>query len=262
MEIDLIETRAAPGLLAIPLLFAMSLVHAAEDAGADDAAEPVAEADAERYPEVSGNVSVGALATSGNTESESVNADAQVQLDYAVWRQSARATAYTASEGGATTGERYTASLQSDYKFSERSYLFANVRYMRDRFGAFERRTVASAGLGRRFVDTETVELDLEAGVGRREQEPADSGEETEETITRGYAGLRWAFSGNGRFSQTLEVESGDSNTYGESVSAVRSQLVGTLALRLSYTVQHNSDVPAETERTDTITAVSLEYDF
>ena len=38
--------------------------------------------------------------------------------------------------------------------------------------------------------------------------------------------------------------------------------LVGNLALVASYTVKHNTDVPPLTEKTDTYTALSLEYGF
>ena len=59
-----------------------------------------------------------------------------------------------------------------------------------------------------------------------------------------------------------LKVEAGSDNTYLESVTAVKSTLVGNLALVASYTVKHNTDVPALTEKTDTYTALSLEYAF
>jgi putative salt-induced outer membrane protein len=57
-------------------------------------------------------------------------------------------------------------------------------------------------------------------------------------------------------------VEAGSENTYFESVTALKARLVGDLALVASYTVKHNTDVPALTEKTDTYTALSLEYAF
>ena len=42
----------------------------------------------------------------------------------------------------------------------------------------------------------------------------------------------------------------------------VRANIINTLALVLSYTVRHNSDVLPGAESTDTRTAISLEYGF
>jgi putative salt-induced outer membrane protein len=42
----------------------------------------------------------------------------------------------------------------------------------------------------------------------------------------------------------------------------VSAKLLGDLALVASYTIKHNSDVSALTEKTDTYTALSLEYAF
>lgn len=221
---------------------------------------PVPEADV--YPVVSGRVSLGAISTTGNTESQSIDGTAEIQFEYPKWRHTARATAYRTTEGDTVTGERYSGVLQTDYKLTLRSYAFANAGYVRDHFGAFERRVTASIGLGRRMVATATTDLDLEAGLGRRVQEPAGSDEEQWDTIVRLRGLLEWDFSDNSTFSQELQVEAGELNTYAESVTAVKSKLIGALSLRVSYTVQHNTDVPASTENTDTVTSIGLEYAF
>ena len=63
-------------------------------------------------------------------------------------------------------------------------------------------------------------------------------------------------------FEQKLLTEIGSENTYTESVTALRAKVVGNLALVLSYTIKNNSDVPPGIEKTDTFTAISLEYAF
>jgi putative salt-induced outer membrane protein len=57
-------------------------------------------------------------------------------------------------------------------------------------------------------------------------------------------------------------VESGESNTYMESVTALAAKLVGSWSMKFSYTVKHNSEVTAGLENTDTYTAVGIEYGF
>jgi putative salt-induced outer membrane protein len=45
-------------------------------------------------------------------------------------------------------------------------------------------------------------------------------------------------------------------------VTALRANLVGSLALVASFTVKNNSDVPVATENMDTFTALSIEYTY
>ena len=49
---------------------------------------------------------------------------------------------------------------------------------------------------------------------------------------------------------------------YIESVSAVRAKLLGDFAIVFSYTVRHNTDVPVGSDKTDKLTAISLELAF
>jgi putative salt-induced outer membrane protein len=95
--------------------------------------------------------------------------------------------------------------------------------------------------------------LSAEAGVGARQSELQDGTTENE-AIFRAGMDYKWLFSEHANFSHK--------NTYLESVSALSAQLVGNLALVASYTVKHNTDVPPLTEKTDTYTALSLEYVF
>lgn len=87
-------------------------------------------------------------------------------------------------------------------------------------------------------------------------------GTEQDETIGRLAGNYVWQFGENSDFSQQLLVESGDLNTYIESVSALTSQLLGELDLVVSYTIKRNSNVPADLENVDTYTSVSLQYNF
>ncbi|HET9680011.1 MAG TPA: DUF481 domain-containing protein, partial [Gammaproteobacteria bacterium] len=80
--------------------------------------------------------------------------------------------------------------------------------------------------------------------------------------IIRLSGNYQWSITDNSSFTQTLAVETGDANTYSESVSSLTASLMGDLALRLSYTMRSNSDVPLGAEETDTYTAVSVLYTF
>ena len=165
------------------------------------------------------------------------------------------------SEEDNTTAEAYDAGWKSEYNFSETDFLFGRLDWRKDRFSGYDTQFSQTAGYGRRILETERHELNAEIGAGAKQSDLAD-GTTEEEFILRGGLNYRWMFSENAEFTQDLSVESGSDNTYLESISAVKANLIGEVSLVASFTVKNNSDVPAGNEKTDTFTAISLEYAF
>lgn len=232
-----------------------------------DIPEPVTVADspaADTPPEpdhFKGSAELGYLASSGNSDTTSLNAKLVMEYEVEKWRHGFLAQAIRATNADLLTSERYQASAKSDYKFSEHNYFFGVANYDRDEFSGFTRRLSEALGYGRRIVATEKHMLDAEIGVGARQTTLVD-GTEQNDNIARLGINYNWAISDTSSFSQTLAVESGDLNTYSESVTAVTANLMSQLALKVSYTIKRNSDVPVGVENTDTYTAVSVLYSF
>jgi putative salt-induced outer membrane protein len=171
------------------------------------------------------------------------------------------AKAVNASEDKVSTAEAYDAGWKSEWKLSEHDFLYARLDWRKDLFGAFDTQFAQTLGYGRRLIDTDKHKLNAEIGAGARQSETQDGIKENE-TIGTGGLYYKWLFSESAEFRQDLKVEAGAENTYFESITAVKSTLIGNLALVASYTVKHNTDVPVLTEKTDTYTALSLEYAF
>jgi len=208
-----------------------------------------------------GTVSTGYLANTGNTDSASLNAKTSLAYIAAPWRHAAMLRAVKGSTNQTTTAEEYEAAEQTDYVYGDNNYVFGALNYARNRFSGYDRRVSEVIGYGRRLLDTDRHTLDLQAGAGARQTQLTDATGQNEK-IVQVAAGYIFKLSDNAKFSQQLRAEKGPDNTYSESVTAVTSNLMGDLALSLSYTVKHNSDVPIDVEKTDTTTAVSLIYGF
>jgi putative salt-induced outer membrane protein len=110
-------------------------------------------------------------------------------------------------------------------------------------------------------LDNDVHTLDGEVGFGARQSED-QLGVSQNETIVTGLLKYKWQFSETSEFGQLFRVEVGGENTFSESVTSISARLIGALNLVASYTIRNNSDVPVGTEKTDTRTAVSLEYVF
>lgn len=208
-----------------------------------------------------GKFELGYLATSGNTDTASLNTRLAVGWEALKWRHSAGVGAVRAEDSGVLTTERYTAAVKSDYKFNESDYLFVTVNYDRDEFAGYSRRTSEAVGYGRRLLHGPVHSLEAELGAGARQTEPL-VGPDTDDSIVRLAGKYLWKFSAAGEFVQTLVIEDGSDNRVSESVSSLKAALTGTLGLKVSYTIKHNSDVLPGLARTDTATAIGIEYSF
>ncbi len=218
-------------------------------------------ADEEEEGPWSGKTAVGYLATSGNTENSNLNTSFEVGYKTGNWLHQFETFAIHATENDATTAEAYELGWKSERSLSEHNFLFGRVNWRKDRFGGYDTQLSESVGYGRRFIDSEAHKLTAEIGLGGRQSELSDGSKE-DELIVRGGLAYKWFFSESAEFNQDFVVESGSQNTYLESVSAVKARLIGNLALVASYTVKNNSDVPIGAEKTDTYSALSLEYAF
>lgn len=203
---------------------------------------------------------LGIIVTSGNTESESFNGKFRVVNERRYWRHRLRGAALLASEEDESTAERYQTDFKTDYKLTERDYLFGNLRYEKDRFADLDYRTSETVGYGRRLLARQDMRLDAEIGAGARQLRPRDGDSTENDAMLRLASDFMWQFTEMGRFTQSVLVESTNDETYTEAETALRGSLTERLGLSISFTVRHTDSVPAGTERTDTITALNLAY--
>jgi putative salt-induced outer membrane protein len=217
--------------------------------------------DAEEESGWSGKAALGYLATSGNTENSTLNTRFGVGFATGKWAHTAEAAAITASEDEVTTAEAYDLGWKSERQLSDKNFVFGRLQWRKDNFGAYDTQFSQTVGYGRRLIETDVHNLSLEVGAGARQSELQLGGKENETILTAG-GYYTWILSENAEFKQNLTSEIGGENTYFESYTALTAKLVGNLALVASYTIKNNSDVPPLTEKTDTYSALSLEYVF
>lgn len=209
----------------------------------------------------SGKVSLGYLATTGNSENTSVNAAAEGSYEEGRWKHTATAIALGSSDDIDTTAEAYQLGWKSDFTLREFDYLFGEVRWQKDKFSGYDQQLSEALGYGRRILNSDTHILNAEIGIGAKQADLRD-GTSQNETIALGALDYTWNLSETASFGQNLRVEAGSDNVYLESVSALNAKVLENLALVFSYTIRNNSDVPVGSEKTDTFTAISLEYGF
>ena len=204
---------------------------------------------------------LGFVTTSGNTETETLNAKAAASTDREQWRHKGEVTALKSSDAVNTTAEKYTLMVQSDYKLEGKNFLFGVVTYDDDKFSGYDYRVTEAIGYGRRVIEETDMTLDLEIGPGAR-QSKLDSGETDSEGLIRAAAIYNWTISKTSKFGEALTVEAGEDVTVTKSVTSLSSQIEGNLSMKVTFTYKNTSEVPVGVEETDTETAITLVYNF
>jgi len=212
-------------------------------------------------PAWTSNVEIGYVSTTGNTEVSSLNAKGKAIRNAEVWRTTLEASALNVSDNVGITAEKYGVSGQEDRKIGESSYLFGRIGFKTDRFGGFTSRTSETVGYGFDILKSDEKQWNAEIGAGARQTE-LTTGEKTNDAVARASTLFTWKVSETAKFSQELKIESGKDGSVSNSVTSLLNQISGNFSSKISYSVEHTSEVPVGTEKMNTETAVSLVFAY
>ena len=223
--------------------------------------------------EWTGKGEAGLVISSGNTNTETANAKVQLTNETDNWKNMAGAAALYASDEEGKAANRWEVFGQSDWKFTERNFLFGAGRYEQDEFSGFRYQATASYGIGRRFLDSPNTKMVGTLGAGYKFLETRDSfdeetgvliaeGESSNEVVFRATVDLEHTFTATTSLINKFIVESGANNTFAQNDLSLQVKMTDVLALAVGYSVRHNTDPPAEFQETDTLTTINLVYEI
>lgn len=230
-------------------------------------------AEAEKPWEVAAEL--GVIATSGNTETTSVQAKLDARQYTLKWHnhyivsglfKRDQVTSDDGTKSKEDTAEKYFASAKTAYQLAnENSNLFLFGSHTDDKFGSYRKYSTLAIGYGTRLFENDTMKLDAEVGPGyfRAERVLEDESIEKEDGfLLRGAASFRWQFTETAEFNQTLSVESAQENTRTIAESSVSTRINGSMQLKVGFNVSNDSDVAPDKKNTDTTSYVNLVYSF
>jgi len=220
------------------------------------AEEPVKEED--RW---AGEAELGFVQTSGNTETTSLNGKLGVEYNRMRWLYGLNLETLFSKDSGETTAERYVGTIRSNYRITERGYVFGKARYEDDRFAGWDYRISEVVGYGREVIKRDDLSLLLEGGPGMRHTKTTE-GDREDEFIVLLAGRFAWKFSPNASLGEDLAVEIGEENTQTNSETWLKTTILGDFALKVALNVRNNSDPPPGAESTDSLFSVNLAYSF
>ena len=209
-----------------------------------------------------GKGELGGVIARGNTETETVNARIDMSREVDRWKHSAGFSMLRTTNDGLTAADRFELRGESNYKLTDRSYVFGALRYENDKFTDFNYQATASAGYGYKFIDTDTTKLDGKIGVGYRQTEQRLTGDKSDNAILRGALNFERKLTDTTLVANRFLIESGSDNTFMQNELALEVKMNSALALGLSYAIRHNSDVQPGTEKTDQVLTANLVFGF
>jgi putative salt-induced outer membrane protein len=210
----------------------------------------------------SGKGTLGGVLARGNTETETVNANIDVQDVVGKWTHKFGGSILHTVNNDVTSADRWELRGGSNYALSGRSYLFGTLRYEDDAFTDYSYQATASAGYGYHFIATDATKLDAEIGAGYRQTELRLTGEQADDAIARGALNYEHKLTATTLVYDKFLVESGSSNTFLQNQLGMEVKIAETFALGVDYAVRHNTDVLPGTEETDQVFTVNLVYGF
>ena len=211
---------------------------------------------------LNGRVGFGYAEARGNTDTLSIIGDTTMEyVTGGPWSYDGTFSFVTRDDSGETTEERYAARASANYFWSDDDYFYGRLDWRKNNFGGVREEWVPSAGFGRVLLRSEQHSLHGELGAGYRWADLSDGSSE-EGGVLSGGLRYKWQISATAEFIQNALVQWSDDNTYLESETGLRTNIVGNLDAKISYLVKHNTDVPAGRRNTDFFTNVGLEYKF
>lgn len=215
-----------------------------------------------------GSAELGLISTTGDSDTTNLNTKLNIVQQLTSWRNTYTLTSLYAKSDGNKTSEQYKATEQSDYIFNDHQFWYVRGAYDKNLFSGYQYQASTSTGYGNRFLqEKDGSYLEVSAGVGYRSYK-IDENNTTDESqntpIVRVSMTYNKQLSKTALFKQELSTEVGTDNgtAVNESITSLQANIVGNLAMKLSYTVDYASKVPTGTAHTDTETSVSVLYSF
>lgn len=219
----------------------------------------------------SGKGEFGAFRATGNSTNTGISAGLSLERQGIDWRHKLTARADYQRANGTTTREQFLGRYEPNFNVSPDFYIYALAQYERDQFQGFSARYAISGGMGWQPLRKDDIQLSVKAGPAYRVTDFVDG---RGENRLAGLVALDFDWSITDRLKLTQDTnavaETGSSavavidsrNTSVNLVTGLNAKINDSLTARFAYSVDYNSNPPIGAVGTDTLTRMTLVYDF
>ncbi|MEP7702602.1 DUF481 domain-containing protein [Paraglaciecola sp. 25GB23A] len=215
----------------------------------------------------------GLVVAAGNTNTSTITAKINTSQELEYWSYQVISDVLYKRSSSVVEGERVDAtsaqklflSTQLDYKLPDpNNRVFIYGEYEDDRFSGFDYQTSIAAGWTSRLWRDDISELKYSIGPGYAVSkfEPVKNLPDEQSLIVRAAFEYKHKFNKQATFRQFVSTEAATDSTKTKSETSLSTKINGSLAMKLTFVLNHDTGVSQETEELDTETAVTLVYQF
>tara|TARA_R110002167_G_scaffold15784_10_gene62730 strand:+ start:5707 stop:6420 length:714 start_codon:yes stop_codon:yes gene_type:complete len=215
----------------------------------------------------------GLVVAAGNTNTSTITAKINTSQELEYWSYQVISDVLYKRSSSVVEGERVDAtsaqklflSTQLDYKLPDpNNRVFIYGEYEDDRFSGFDYQTSIAAGWTSRLWRDDISELKYSIGPGYAVSkfEPVKNLPDEQNLIVRAAFEYKHKFNKQATFRQFVSTEAATDSTKTKSETSLSTKINGSLAMKLTFVLNHDTGVSQETEELDTETAVTLVYQF
>lgn len=241
------------------LLLANTAAHAADTQDIEEDVSP---------SHFTSEVGLGFTALAGNSDSQTLNANYDLQYIKGRYKTNADTSLIMAKKNGEEDKRKMSANLKTQMLIRDGYYLYGSGSYIDDRYGPYYVDSLASAGIGYRLFSYETFQTLVDIGPGFRHQDPnlneidgdIVKPEIVNEAVLQSSLTMTW------KPLKTLSVENktnivaGKSNTTIQNDLSLTNSITDNIALSIGFNYTYYTWVPNNMENFDSSTIVSLIY--
>lgn len=213
----------------------------------------------------SGTVQFGYTGTGGNSQSNNLTGKLDTLYHKNKWQNTYKLETLFNNSDSKTTAERYAATVEFNYNFKKHRFAFYRNNDTYDKFNTYDLTIVNAIGYGQRIYSGNKITVDAQGGPGYRYARVAGTHTTDKDAILYLSSTLNWQISKTANFQENVNLEAGQHNTMTKSESSLSTDIIGNLGLQVSFTITHNSEIPAystKTKKTDYRTDVTLLFSF
>lgn len=208
-----------------------------------------------------GSFSLGAIFTSGNTETRHLNGGIKQKIADERWSHELEASLLRHDTPEKVTAERYLGNYKAAHRYRPRMEIFVDFRGLKNRFAGYDFQLYETMGYRLTLVDKPKDTFKVEAGYGFTQMRKIDEVKEQTTVLRLEYEYIH-QFENKNQFSTDLLALAAEDNTHFHSETKVKAPLLWNIAIEFSIKVNHNTIVPDNKEKTDTTTTIGLVYDY
>ena len=208
-----------------------------------------------------GRIQAGGFRSTGSTSEIGISANVAITRAGIQWSHKLSAAADYRRANGITSRERYSASYEPRYQFDPRGFAYGLTQFERDVSIGYDERYTVSAGIGYKVIVSKPLDLALDIGPSVRHANYV-TGERETKMGARASLDLAW------RLAPTLvfrQVASGyaERDVYTlNSLTSLETKVGTRWSAAFSYNLQYESETLLSARDFDTLSRLTLTYDF